>query len=430
MSVDRLIIEKAVITAGDGVTKVDISATLTDMVIYEHIDKPYLTGSVSFMDTEGVFNKIQFKGLEEFSFAAKFPEDSGPTISRKFVIDATVDTSKNNDNSELVTVHFVEEIAFISSFLNVNKSYTGSSREIVEKIMLDSFTNVELSAEDDKEAKYDMQVVVPNMTPLGAANWIKDRTTSTSGTPYYLFSTLGQPGKMHFMSLATMIEAPAVNPKEYRYSQSTTQRAVESRDPEAQYHDIKNYEQIPLNISDLINKGLISSQQGWWDTSVSGDAGTQFEIENTISQVPSFNRNNFKFKNEYMYKDGKLNTIQSRKQYSIHSSYPYSEHKSFRELENLNRAMTSKAIRRILTTGALNIAVSGRKFIVAGKNRTIGNSINIRFLDNEDAAKSAGIDEMTDKVKSGKHMIYAVRHNISLERYNVTLTCTKLENLP
>lgn len=430
MSIDRLIIDKAVITAGDGVTKADISQTLTDLVIYEHIDKPYLTGSVSFMDTNGVFDLIQFKGLEEFKFEARFPEDGVATINRKFVIDSTVDTSKNNDNSELVTLHFIEEIAFISSFLNVNKSYTGSSREIIEKIITDNFPDVKLSVDDEREAKYDMQVVVPNMTPLAAANWIKDRTTSTTGTPYYLFSTLGQREKIHFMSLAHMIESPPVNSKEYRYSQSTTQQAGDSPDPEDQYYDIKNYEQIPLNISNLIDKGLISSQQGWWDTALSGDLGTQFEIENTISQVPGFDTDNFKFKNKYTYKDQELNRLQSRKQYSIHGSRSYEDYTSFRELENLNRAMTSKAIRRILTTGALNIAVSGRRFIVGGKNRTLGNSINIRFLNNEIPSRSSSINEMTDKVKSGRHMIYAVRHNISIERYNVTLTCTKLENLP
>ena len=213
MSIDSLIIETATIKSGDGSVILDIAGTLdipqmlTDIVIYEHIDKPYLTGSVSFLDTVGVLDKIQFKGLEEFIFKARFSEDAGPTIDRKFVIDATVDTSKNNDNSELVTLHFIEEIGFISSFLNVNKSYTGSSREIIEKIITENFPDVTLSAEDLQEAKSNkpMQLIVPNMTPLGAANWIKDRTTSISGTPYYLFSTLGQRNVLHFLSLATLM---------------------------------------------------------------------------------------------------------------------------------------------------------------------------------------------------------------------------------
>lgn len=430
MSIDRLIIDRATITAGDGVQKYDISASITDVVIYEHIDKPYLTGTVTFLDTLGVLDKVQFKGLEEFLFVAKFPEDASPPINTKFIIDAVVDTAKNNDNSELITLHFIEEIGFISSFLNVNKAYQGSSREIVEKIIQDNFPDVNLSKADEDEAKYNMQVVVPNMTPLQAANWIKDRTTSDFGTPYYLFSVLTQPKILHFLPLSTLISGAPIDPKrEYRYSQSTTQYATTSKDGADQYYDIKNYNQVPLEISELIDEGLISSKQGFWDTALSADLGGTFEIENTISLVPGFKKENFKFKNKYQHLGQDLNTLVSRKNYAIHSSYPYPDYVSFRELENLNRTLTAKAIRNILVTGAIDISVSGRTFCIQGKNRTLGNIIPLRFLNNETPTTTQSIDDITDKVKSGKHMIYAVRHNIKIERYDVTLTCVKLENL-
>lgn len=426
MSIDRLIIERATITAGDGVLKYDISPSITDVVIYEHIDKPYLTGSVTFLDTLGVLDQVKFKGLEEFFFVAKFPEDASPSISRKFIIDAVVDTSKNNDNSELITLHFIEEIGFVSSFLNVNKSYSGSSREMIEKIISEHFPDITLSKENEDEAKYDMQLVVPNMTPLGAADWIKDRTTSTFGTPYYLFSCLTQPNILHFLPLSSLISGTPVDKKEYRHSQSTSQNNETATAP---YYDIKAYDQIPLEITELIDEGLMSSYQGYWDTALSSDKSTQFEIENMIGLVPGFDRDSFKFKNEYTYKDQKLNKVQSRKQYAIHASYPYKDHVSFRELENLNRTLTSKAIRNILFTGALNISVSARNFVIQNKNRTLGNLIKLRFLNNQTPTQNKDIDDITDKVKSGKHMIYAVRHNIRVERYDVTLTCVKLENL-
>ena len=429
MSVDRLIIERATITAGDGELKYDISSSISDVVIYEHIDKPYLTGSVTFLDTLGVLDQVKFKGLEEFFFVAKFPEDASPSISRKFIIDSIVDTSKNNDNSELITLHFIEEIGFISSFLNVNKSYSGSSREMIEKIITEHFPDITLSKEDEDEAKYNMQLVVPNMTPLGAADWIKDRTTSTYGTPYYLFSCLTQPNILHFLPLSSLISGTPVDKREYRYSQSTSQSATTSKDPAAQYYDIKAYDQIPLEITELIDEGLIASKQGYWDTALSYDKSTSFEIENMMGLVPGFDQDSFKFKNKYAYKDETLNRIQSRKQYSIHASYPYPDHVSFRELENLNRTLTSKAIRNILYTGALNISVSARNFTVQNKNRTLGNLIKLRFLNNQTPTTTTSIDDITDKVKSGKHMIYAVRHNIRVERYDVTLTCVKLENL-
>ncbi len=218
--------------------------------------------------------------------------------------------------------------------------------------------------------------------------------------------------------------------REYTYSQSTTASASTSKDFSAKYYTINAYNQKPLEISALIDEGLISSIQGYWDTSSAFDASTQFEIENTLGLVPGFNKNNFKFKNEYVHNNSKLNRIKSRKQYTIHSSYPYPDHYSFRELENLNRTMTSRSIRHMLTTGSIDISVSGRNFIIYGKNRSIGNLIKLRFLNNQTPTTSTDISDLTDKVKSGKHLIYAARHIIRKERYDVTLSCVKLENLP
>lgn len=429
MSIDRLIIERATITAGDRVQRYDIAQSITDIEIFEHIDKPYLTGTVIFLDPAGVLDKVKFQGLEEFYLTLSFPEDNRPSISRKFIIDRIIDTVKNNDNSEMITFHIIEEVGFISSFLNVNKAYDGTSRQIVEKIINENFS-VRLSKADEDEAKYNMKVVVPNMTPLEAVNWIKDRTTSSYGTPYYLFSVLGQPGLIHFLPLSTLISAPVPDTREYTYSQSTTASAATAKDFTTKYYTISAYNQKPLEISTLINEGLISSVQGYWDTSSAFDASLQFEIENTIGLIPGFNRNNFKFKNEYIHDNTRLNRTKSRKQYAIHSSYPYPDHYSFRELENLNRAMTSKALRRMLTTGAIDISVSGRNFITLGTNRSIGNIIKLRFLNNQTPTTSTNLNDLTDKVKSGKHLIYAAKHIIRKERYDVTLSCVKLENLP
>lgn len=429
MSIDRLIIERATITAADRVQKYDIAQSITDIEIFEHIDKPYLTGTVIFLDPIGVLDKVKFQGVEEFYLTLSFPEDRRPSISRKFIIDRIVATNKNNDNSELITFHIIEEVGFVSSFLNVNKAYDGSSRQIIEKIINEHFS-VRLTKADEDEARYNMRVVVPNMTPLEAADWIKDRTTSSYGTPYYLFSVLGQPGYMHFLPLSTMISAPITDTREYTYSQSTTASASTSKDFTAKYYTINDYNQKPLEISALIDEGLISSIQGYWDTSSAFDASLQFEIENTLGLIPGFNKNNFKFKNEYVHNNAKLNRLKSRKQYSIHASYPYPDHYSFRELENLNRAMTSRAIRHMLTTGSIDISVSGRNFIIFGKNRSIGNTIKLRFLNNQTPTISTNINDLTDKVKSGKHLIYAARHIIRKERYDVTLSCVKLENLP
>jgi hypothetical protein len=223
-----------------------------------------------------------------------------------------------------------------------------------------------------------------------------------------------------------MISGQIPHKKEYVYSQSATQDAETSKDGSDQYYTIKKYRQNPLEISNLIDAGLISSQQGFWDTATSADMGSSFEVENTIGLVPGFNKNNFKFDNSVEYNGKELNKIQSRKFYAIHSSYPYQDAVSFRELENLNRTLTAKALRKILVTGSVDVVVSGRNFITPESNKSIGTLLKLRFLNSE---LTEDINSKTDKVKSGKHLIYAVRHNIRKERYDVTLSCVKLENL-
>jgi len=133
-----------------------------------------------------------------------------------------------------------------------------------------------------------------------------------------------------------------------------------------------------------------------------------------------------------MYKDEKINQLKgkSKKYYAIHASYPYESKVSFREMESLNRSLTAKALRNILVTGAKTITVPGTNFSFDQKSKTIGNMIKLKFLNNDVTIQSpSDADAMVDKVKSGKHMIYAARHNISLEKYDINLTCVKLDNL-
>ena len=112
MSEDRLIIEKAIISDPEGLLVFEIENIITDIEIFEHIDKPYLTGLVSFLDTAGIYDKMRFKGAESFHLALKYPEDDGPTVNRSFIINGIVDTAKNNDKSEIITFKIIEERGF------------------------------------------------------------------------------------------------------------------------------------------------------------------------------------------------------------------------------------------------------------------------------------------------------------------------------
>lgn len=424
MSEDRLIIEKAIISDPEGLLVFEIENIITDIEIFEHIDKPYLTGLVSFLDTAGIYDKIKFRGVESFYLALRYPEDETATVNRNFIISGIVDAAKNNDKSELITFQMVEESAFISTLLNVNKAYEGSGREIIEKIFLDHFDEYSLSEADETEQASTLKVVVPNMTPMEACNWIKDRTTDFFGSPFYLFSTLGNYNTVHFLSLSKMLDQSGGN-TEYVYSQNATG----TQDREAKKYIIQNYQtQAAPNISKVIAKGLVGAEYSFWDTTNANPRPMTYDVINQFALTSNLEPESFVFNTNYAYKNQKLNTIKSRKIYNIATSYSYENHQSIREPATWNNKVNARALRHIITSNAIDISVPGRNFLIANSNKTLGNIIRLRFLNNDIGDDGTDISQSTDQMKSGKHLIYAARHIIRKERYDVTFSCVKLEN--
>lgn len=428
-NLDALKIDRALIVdPGNDRLSFDIKNSVTDIEIFEHLDKPYLTGSVTFMDNVGVIDALQLAGVETFMLRCRYPDNPDKAIDKKFTIDKVVSQIKNNDKSELVTLHFVEQIYFISNHLNVNKAYTGKCREIIEKIFEENFVDYYLSEPDNDETEVDMKLIVPNMRPLEACNWVKDRATSKLGMPFYLYSTIGQTDLIHFIPLSTLLNSNSVHdPYEFTYSQQVTSTSADNQ--LAADYNIKNYElRNSTDISNLIDLSLVGAQHEFWsiDTAASQFI-VPFNVRNAMA-ASGIDTASFIYKNDYKYQGKALEEIKSRKQYHIYASGVYYPHLSHREPASWQKLVTSKAFRNLVTSQPIDINVSGRAFINKGRNRTIGETINLRFLDNSvDDRRS--LKESTDTVKSGKHLIYAARHNIRKERYDVTLSCVKLENL-
>ena len=127
------VLEKAVITSQkfiDGAS-VDIKNVITDIEIFEHLDKPYLTGNVIFVDDNNVYNSIDFSGFEKLSLEFVLPDAGAIPIKKDFIIEKTIKNARSNDRSSTILFHIVEEHAFNSSLINVNKAYTGKPVEII-----------------------------------------------------------------------------------------------------------------------------------------------------------------------------------------------------------------------------------------------------------------------------------------------------------
>lgn len=414
----------------------DIRANIVDFEVFEHLDKPYTTGIVSFVDNNDVFPTIKFEGSEEFEIEVQSLDEQAEPISKTFVVDRVVDTAKNNERTELVTLHLIEKHAFISSFSNISRAYSGTIENIIRVILGAHFDVGKLSLTAESPAQQPIQVIIPNLTPLQAAMWLRDRATSTHGFPFYLFSTFVN-DRIHFQSLENMLsQQPVDGLREYVYSQAFSQMA------DASFIDSKFVIQRYVanntsNLSAMIDKGLIGASHLFHNSTTNETTNVDFNIKDNLERTQTLlevdaGQNEAIYRGEYLHRGQNLHQIKSRVLANVSPSYTFDDYNSYGEARTVgeyNLISYANSLRHLLTRDPIDISVPGANFIDGRYENTIGNKIALKFLTSDVSVNQPSEEDFYDKVRSGNYLIYAARHIFKKERYDVTLSCVKLSNL-
>ena len=167
----------------------DIIDIITDFEVYEHIDKPYITGKLVVADTQRVYERFDFQGGETLKIQIQRDQnESIEPIKKTFIIDEVLYVAKSNETSQAIVFHLIEDIGFIDTLHNVNKAYQGQPQKIIQTISKD-FLKKDVGSNAEDNVQNDMNVIVPNLSPLEAMAWIKNRATNKDGYPFFLFST-------------------------------------------------------------------------------------------------------------------------------------------------------------------------------------------------------------------------------------------------
>jgi len=424
------VIESAVLsTDRAGGFSVDIKKLITDIGIYEHLDKPFLTGAVFLLDSANLIANFDFSGGEKFTVTLRANHTQGTIpVTKTFYVESILRTTKVNQSTETIELRLLEDVAFQSSVENVNKVYTGSPTKIITNIVheflqKDIFIN-------PSPYQGSMKVIIPNLHPLEAAAWIKNQTTNVDGLPYYLFSTLVD-DNLYLMDLGEMLKLEPMNKETpYTYSQANA-----NKEDSRKHHIIQNYSHKGTeDLVKLIRDGNVGAQYQFYNTSNGIMQTVNFNV-----QEDAFNdilRKNYFSQDQYAYNYGvgySLNEVplvnyQSRVISKISSANTYNTANTLTEQSDdgsYKKSIISIALKNFLTKSPITIQVSGRDFLFGDVSRTIGNTIRIIFHDNNPESPQ-GIK--IDTQKSGDYIIYATKHMFSIERYDIKLLCAKLAN--
>ena len=394
----------------------EVNLIVSDFEIYEHLDKPYLTGKLMLVDTENILQDVDFLGGETITIEIKSPKKESKSFKNKFYVSRITDTDKINNNAQSIVFHLIEDIAYISNLQIVNRSYTGKISNILEKISFNFLQDKGVrSTKTDLDS---IKVIVPNLDPLQAMLWLTKRAKTPEGFPFYLYSTLTK-NELQFHDLGTMLESQVLNPNEpFRSSPAV----IQSIDPQIRRKAILTHKFSEVaDLFTILLEGLVGSKFEFIDGLLETRHKFHYDIIKDLfgplidKNILPVDQKNPPVSPQFKYDETSFNeldctytsTIAGNNQYRLtdNDNYMlgYGEEKTLSEYKSriIGRSMDS-----IIRKEPLTMVIDGLDFIDGDKHSTIGNQISVEFP----SSKPDSITDNVDKRKSGNYLIFAARH--------------------
>ena len=265
---------------------VDIKRLISSFQIFEHIEKSYLTAEVVFADTSNLLQDMDFQGGEKLTLEITQSEErnEGFSIKKEFLINRIENITRADEATDAVMLHCVEYHVFKSSLQNISRSYKGSASKIISKI-LSEYVERDLLALG-VESVNDLKVIIPNLNPLEACDWLKKRAVSETGMPYYLYSVLGVENLI-MRDLGTILQDPVINKSiPFIYAPSLNSSQIGPR---------KYYNIMDFKISDnedllsIVSEGLVGGEYYFYNTMTAVPYRVKFDVEEVFQDLAANN---------------------------------------------------------------------------------------------------------------------------------------------
>jgi len=416
--------------------EIDIAKIITDITIYEHIGKPYITAEILFLDQVNILQDTDFQGGEKLTITMVHSENrtDGYQIKKEFLIDYIKKVTKTDERNEAVMAHCIEYTAYESSVQNISRSYTGAPTTIISKIAKE-YLNKETAVSSDENIN-DMKVIIPNLHPIEACVWLKNRANSSIGLPYYFYSSLAL-DNLILKDLGTMLTQTPINiDKPYIYAPSIQMT------PEAmqRFYNIDSfvYEKSD-NLLRLIRNGLVGAEYQFIDTLTATTKKVEFKVDDDAffplakDNMLGGSNTRFIYAPDYKVQGTKLSEYNSKVISQVASTGAYTgngvSYKSYNDDINPSdhkKKVVGAALQQFLGKAPISITVKGREFLTGDANYSVGQTIRIVFLDNDPSAQGLEQRPVIDTKKSGDYIICEAKHVIKYERFDTVLVCGKL----
>lgn len=421
---------------------------VTDLEIFEHLDKPYLTGRVIFVDDKSIVSSYDISGGETLTVEIKSTSGSAESIQRTFYITGIEYIRRVNEEAEVVSLQLIEDIGYISNLITFSKSFNDTSYNLIS-LIASEYLNVAVYTPSDGEENAitnDFQdktkVIIPNLNPLEAMSWIKNKTTDKDGMPFYLFSSFtDNQYPLHFEDLTTLMREPAMNTEPYIIWNG----AASHPNPKQKSAQVLSFRYADTNnMFSLIRRGGVGAQYSYINTF----NGTKYDYKldaiedvvlpylQNILDADDIERygGTMPVDDRFTHNEKAFNTMTSRRFSKIASSGAYASgpgsarsYDEEQKTDDYNKKAISRAVNMMLTMSPLEIVVHGNGYIDGITNTTIGRKIKINSV--KPGINKQSMKDILDPKRSGDFLIYSARHMFKSEgAHHISFTCVKIGN--
>lgn len=428
-------IQSALITADRFSEKsIEVATLIAELNLFEHIEKPYLTGSVLLIDDAGIIDSITFKGSERLTLTVMSVDklDTPFIVDKTFVMTKIESTQRANDKVEVHLISLVEEHLVLSSLKKISRTYTDNLENMITNILL-----LELNKNSDlsylsSSAQGVRKINIPYLSPLDACDFLRDRATTESGAPFFLYSSIYD-DNIRLGSLDVMLQTKSFNSRQpFIFSSSVSSEANMMQEDKASFiiNDVK-FRGVGDNLK-MVQNGAITSVYNEIDVNSGIVSFDKYKATNLVKKLEQENTLTEDaqsiFDPRQYISDQAIEEYDSKVFHQLSSKNTYGSSLGYHDVlnskENLLK-LYSKATRNFLYNNMININVPGVAF--AYSKVSVGDVLSCEFLNPRGATNSFDKDSLLDKSKSGKYLIYAARHIFRDTSHNVSLNVTKMD---
>lgn len=401
----------------------DLSLIFDELNIFDNMMMPCMSGNILIRDAQNLISKLHLNG-DEF-IKIKFDKgEENPTsfrFEKLFRIYKLSDRKNQTPTSETYILSFISPEFYYSQQLKVNQYYNDSYSEIARKILTDYLkVNNTLGARGLSGIHLFLpsygshEVIIPNLSPLSAVEWVAKRACNTNNvSDYFFFET--QFG-YNFCSLAWYFDLPAKYEINFQ---------LKNTDPTG-YREILGARSMQVitqtNTLDNINNGVYSG------TFFGFDPLTRTLKINQFSHYDTFKSN---YANQFpnISKTGRGNSAEQRLMTDMFDSkvvsYPFQLSRTTNSYINENYNPASKNIDNtheyiFQRKAIVNNLIQKRLKIVLPGNFGLYSGTVVQ-VDFPKYASADLKDDPFDKSIQGKYIIVGSRHIIRYDKHETII---------